>query len=288
MARRTSGVVVARPAVDGHDRRRFGEPVGGQHRQAELVVERRTDDLGAVGATGPDLVEAGQVVRADGVGVGEGVEEGGRTVPGGDPLLTDPLGHAVGVDAVHQDRGAAGLRHQQRGEHRQVEDGEREAVALAQLGPVAAGRDQHGTGQQQVVLAVHRALRAAGGAAGVGDAGRRVRVDVDVHRSVVGCVDGGAPVVRGGPQACPRRRVGSSLRQDRGAAVGRAANASRVGPALRLTPTHTAPRRMAPWKAATMSTSLGSDAATRSPVRMPEVGAARGRHGSADGRARRS
>ena len=42
------------------------------------------------------------------------------------------------------------------------------------------------------------------------------------------------------------------------------------GASARLTPTQTAPRRMAPWKAITTSASLGSDAATRSPARTPK------------------
>ena len=81
----------------------------------------------------------GEVGRVDVVHVGQAVEQGGRAVPGGDPLAPDPLGHALGVDAVHDDRGPAGLRDEQRGEHRHVEDREREAVALAQVGPVARG-----------------------------------------------------------------------------------------------------------------------------------------------------
>ena len=41
------------------------------------------------------------------------------------------------------------------------------------------------------------------------------------------------------------------------------------GASALLTPTQIAPRRIAPWNAATTSTSFGSDAATRSPGRTP-------------------
>ena len=51
-------------------------------------------------------------------------------------------------------------------------------VTLTQRRVVAAVGDDHRAGEQQVVLAVHRALGKAGGAARVGDAGGRQRIDV--------------------------------------------------------------------------------------------------------------
>ena len=199
---------------------------------------------------------------------GQAVEEGGRTVPRGDPLGADPLGHALGVDPVHHDRAAARLRHEQRGEHRHVEHREREAVALAQRLVVAAGLGEHRPRHEQVVLAVDRALRVAGRAARVGETGRRERVDVDVERRRVGRA---RPRRATRPGRRPERRDPAGRRRRAAASTRspRAGSASPAGASARFTPSQTAPRRMAPWKATTTSASFGSDAATRSPGPTP-------------------
>ena len=76
---------------------------------------------------------------------------------------------------MHTQRRAV-LERDQRPEHDQVQDRERQQHALAQLGPVGARRRRDRAGQEQVVVAVHGALRKAGGAARVGDRGRASRV----------------------------------------------------------------------------------------------------------------
>ena len=123
------------------------------------------------------------------------MDERGRAVPGRHPLAPDPLGDAHCVVAIHHDRAAAGLGREQGGEHLHVEDREREEVALAEAGVVAPTVHEGRAGDEQVVLAVQRALREAGRPARVRDACRRVRVDV-VRERFVGCaLDRVAPLV---------------------------------------------------------------------------------------------
>ena len=134
------------------------------------------------------------------------------------------------VGAVHHDRRPARLRRQERREHVHVEDGEGEAVALAELGSVAALSHERCGGEQQVVLAVHRALRASGGAAGVGDTGGGEGIDVDTDGPVVGRVERRLP---GRQVEDPDAGVGERLgrQQQGGPAVGELPARSRAAPA---------------------------------------------------------
>ena len=126
--------------VDGDDGRRLAQPVGGEHRHAELVPANAARiGLGAVGAAGPHLVERREVARRDRrrCVASEWSSAGG---PFHVVTRSSRIHSAtpVGVDAVHDHRAPAGLDGEQRGEHLHVEDREREAVALAQAGAVAA------------------------------------------------------------------------------------------------------------------------------------------------------
>ena len=133
-------------------------------------------------------------------------------------------------------------------------------------------------GHQQVVLAVGRALRVAGGAAGVRDPRGRVRVDVARER-IVG--RGGERVVplprpvldREHPHATatPPARRSAASHSSSDVPLSSRRNCFSGGARARLMPTHTAPRRMAPWKARITSRSLGSPPATRSPARTPSA-----------------
>ena len=180
-------------------------------------------------------------------------------------------------DLVHDHRGALGLGDQQRGEHHHVEDGQRQAVALAQLGSVAPGRHQHCAGHQQVVLRVDRALGTAGRPARVGEAGGRVGVDGHQIRPVVSAVERVPPVVvehDGRSSGSSPRWVTSDCavaashsRSDAPESSRR--NAFSGGASAWFTPTQTAPSRIAPWNATMMSTSLGRTA--RDPIAGPDA-----------------
>ncbi len=153
----------------------------------------------------------------------------------------------------------------QRGEHLHVEDGEREEVALAQRRPPAAARAEHRARHQQVVLAVHRALRVAGGATRVRDA-RRARTDRrrlrTAHRARPRARRATPPARPRSSRTRARRSPSPAPRSRRRTAaattpLSSSRNCFSGGASARLRPTQTAPRRIAPWKARITSRSLG-------------------------------
>ena len=95
------------------------------------------------------------------------------------------------------------------------------------------------------------------------------RVDVDADRARRRRRHGGPPLV-GRDDRGPTRPTSSSDRSS-DAPQSSSRNGFSGGASARLTPTHTAPSRIAPWNATTTSASLGSDAATRSPAPHAEV-----------------
>ena len=110
---------------------------------------------------------------------GQALQQGGNNEAGVDLLGSDPLRHSGRVGAVHDDLCPSGLRDEQRARHLHVEDRQRGAVALAQLGSEPAGRHEDGARKQDVAVRMEHALRPPGGTAGVGDGGQVRRVSPD-------------------------------------------------------------------------------------------------------------
>ena len=164
---------------DRGDGRDFGQSVGGVRPPAEPGLELGPSGGGEEGATSPYVGEGGEVLGYDLVGAGQALQQSGDAEPGVDLLGPDPLRHTGRVGAVHDDLRPAGLRDQQCARHLHVEDRQRGAVALAQLGSEPAGRHEDGTRKQEVVVRMEDALRPPGGTAGVGDGGQVRRVSSD-------------------------------------------------------------------------------------------------------------
>ena len=95
-----------------------------------------------------------------------------------DALLPHPARDILGFDAVHAHAATAVLEGHHGRQHHQVQYRQRQHDALRAVRPEAAFVHLDRAGQQDIVVAVHRALGPSGGAAGVGD-GRRLK---RVHR----------------------------------------------------------------------------------------------------------
>ena len=167
------------PILDRGDGRDLGQSVGGVRSSAEPGLELGPGGGGEEGATGPHVGEGSEVLGCDLVGAGQALQQRGDTEPGVDLLGPDPLRHGGRVGAVHDDLRPAGLRDEQRARHLHVEDRQRGAVALAQLGSEPAGRHEDGAGKQDVAVRMEHALRPPRGAAGVCDGGQVRRVSPD-------------------------------------------------------------------------------------------------------------
>ena len=140
------------PVFDGGDCRKFGQSEGGARSPAEPGLELGPGGGGEEGATGPHVGEGSEVLGCELVGAGQVLQQGGDTKPGVDLLGPDPLRHGGRVEAVHDDLRPAGLCDEQRACHLHIEDRQRGAVALAQVGSEPAGRHQDGARKQDVAV----------------------------------------------------------------------------------------------------------------------------------------
>ena len=188
------GQVRSLRAFQRHRGRGLGHPVAERDLGAEALAVQLAELLGTVGA--PDLRsgEGHEVVLVH-VGMRQETVDDRRHRPErGDALGADPLRDADRVDAIHGHAAGAHLERLERGERHHVQDGERQDHPEPRVRAVVTHRGVDGTHQHQVVLAVHDALGEPGGATGVRDRRRRVRVDLDDGRVV-----GGHLTEQGGP-----------------------------------------------------------------------------------------
>ena len=178
-----TGHVRTAARVDGDHRRRLAQAVGGEHGQTELGLERRADAprgsrrrrstprRATPGRRAPPRPIVARLCSSAGGPfhvVTRSVRIHSATPSASMRSITIEHPPACDTSSVVS---TAMLR---------IVNGKQSPLRRSE--PYAAGRHEHRARRQQVVLAVHRALRVAGGAARVRDA-RRARTDRRPHRA---------------------------------------------------------------------------------------------------------